>query len=330
MRTPIPDDSMIVLTEDRSDPAFGRPPLERGLEELLQKGAVLLDKPRGPTSHQVVSWMKKILDIEKAGHLGTLDPKTTGVLPVALGNAVRSLQVTLEEGKEYVAVMQLHDNVDAEAIRSIASEFTGEIYQLVPVRAAVKRGLRTRRIHYLKVLEVKERSALMLIGCDSGTYIRTLLHDMGEVLGSGAHMSELRRTRSGCIHESMCCTLQQLKDAFEIFKSEGDIERLRQVIRPIEVLLEKLPHIFIKDTSVDAICHGAPLGIPGISMLGQDVQKGGVCVISTLKGEVVALARAEMDAGDISHRREGAAASVIRVLMETGVYPRSWKRHTRQ
>ena len=330
MRPPVPNDSMIVLTEDRTDPAFGRPPLERGLDELLQKGAVLLDKPRGPTSHQVVSWMKKILNIEKAGHLGTLDPKTTGVLPVALGNAVRSLQVTLEEGKEYVAVMRLHDNVDEEAIRAIASEFTDEIYQLVPVRAAVKRGLRTRRIHYLKVLEVKDRSALMLIGCDSGTYIRTLLHDMGEVLGTGAHMSELRRTRSGSIHESMCCTLQQLKDAFEIYKNEGDIEGLRHVIRPIEVLLEKLPHIFIKDTSVDAICHGAPLGIPGISMLGQDVHKGGVCVISTLKGEVVALARAEMDASEISHRREGAAASVIRVLMETGAYPRSWKRRTRQ
>ncbi|MDG6225374.1 MAG: RNA-guided pseudouridylation complex pseudouridine synthase subunit Cbf5 [Candidatus Thermoplasmatota archaeon] len=330
MRPPVPDDSMIVLSEDRTDPAFGRPPLERGVAELFQKGAVLLDKTRGPTSHQVVSWLKKVLDVEKAGHLGTLDPKTTGVLPVALGNAVRSLQVTLEEGKEYVAVMQLHGDLKEDAVRSIASEFTGEIYQLVPVRAAVKRGLRTRHIEYLKVLEKSGRQVLLLIGCESGTYIRTLIHDLGEVLGTGAHMAELRRTRSGCIDESMCCTLQQLKDAYEIFRKEGDERPLREVVHPVEVLMERTPHIYIKDSSVDAICHGAPLGMPGISMLHRSLKKDGVCIISTLKGEAVALARAEMDGKDMANRREGVAATITRVLMDTGVYPRSWKRRSKQ
>jgi len=310
----------------RTDPAFGKRPSERTVEELLAKGAIMLDKPRGPTSHQVVSWLKKVLGVEKAGHLGTLDPNTTGVLPVALRSAVKSLQATLEEGKEYVAVMHLHHPVDERQVRTIASEFTGEIYQVVPVRAAVKRTLRTRTIHYLKVLEVSGPDVLILVGCESGTYIRTLIHDMGEVLGVGAHMSELRRTRSGSVSEADCCTLQELKDAHESYRTTGDEGPLRKVLRPMEELLARMPKVTVKDSTVDALCHGAPLGVPGIEDVDEKVRKGSACAVMTLKGEAVALARAAMDGGDMSSRREGLAVTTIRVLMEPGTYPRSWKR----
>ncbi len=318
-----PEGPQLVVSESRTDPAFGCPPQERSIEALLNKGAILLDKPRGPTSHQVAAWLKDIVGVEKAGHLGTLDPKTTGVLPIALGSAVRSLQVTLQEGKEYVGIMLLHHDVPEKEVRAIASEFTGEVYQLVPVRAAVKRGLRSRRVHYNKVLEMAGREVLLLVGCDSGTYIRTLIHDMGEVLGAGAHMSELRRTRSGSIHESQCVTLQQVKDAFEIYRTKGDEAALRQVLRPMEVLLGKTPQVIIKDSSVDAVCHGAPLGVPGIASIDRKLKKGDVCAIMTLKGEAVGLAEALMDAS------EGIAVRTTRVLMENGTYPRSWKTHQR-
>jgi len=321
------DGSQLVISESRTDPAFGCPPEQRSIEFLMRKGAILLDKPRGPTSHQVAAWLKAIAGVEKAGHLGTLDPKTTGVLPIALGSAVKSLQVTLQEGKEYVGIMLLHHPVPENEVRAIASEFTGEIYQLVPVRAAVKSGLRSRRVHYNKVLEILDREVLLLVGCDSGTYIRTLIHDMGEVLGAGAHMSELRRTKSGSIHESQCVTLQQVKDAFEIYRTKGDESALRLVLRPMEVLFGKVPQIVIKDSSVDAVCHGAPLGVPGIVSVGRKIKKGDVCAVMTLKGEAVALAEALMDSSEIARRSEGIAVKISRVLMDSGTYPRSWKTH---
>jgi H/ACA ribonucleoprotein complex subunit 4 len=165
-----------------------------------------------------------------------------------------------------------------------------------------------------------------MVGCDSGTYIRTLFHDMGEVLGSGAHMSELRRTRSGSIHESRCVTLQKVKDAFELFRTNGDEGLLREVLHPMEVLLERIPAIEIKDTTVDAVCHGAPLGVPGIATVDRKLKKGDVCALMTLKGEAVALAEATMDASEMARRSEGIAVKVTRVLMESGTYPRSWKK----
>lgn len=118
------DDGHIVISESRTDPSFGCVPSQRSIEGLLRRGAILLDKPRGPTSHQVAAWLKAIAGVEKAGHLGTLDPKTTGVLPIALGSAVRSLQVTLQEGKEYVGIMLLHHPVPERDIVATASEFT--------------------------------------------------------------------------------------------------------------------------------------------------------------------------------------------------------------
>ena len=326
MEDPLDEERFEVLRPSRADPAHGRKPEERSIEELFSAGAVIIDKPHGPTSHQVAHWVKGILGIEKAGHMGTLDPNTTGVLPIALGSAVRVLEMTLSEGKEYIALMRLHRDVDDKLLGRIVGEFTGEIYQMVPVRSAVKRGLRTRRIHYMKVLERRERDVLLLVGCQSGTYIRTLIHDMGEVMGVGANMAELRRTRSGTIHESMACTLQDLKDAWEIYRENGEEGLVRKVIVPYERLLEHLPRIVIKDSSVDAICHGAPLGNPGIVALERSARKGETALLITLKGEAIALVEVSMEPKIIIKARSGEAAHPTRVLMAPGTYPRRWKR----
>lgn len=316
---------MVQIADAETDHRFGSSPYARELKDLLDKGAVILDKPRGPTSHQVVGWLRSVLEVEKAGHHGTLDPNTTGVLPVALGSAVRVLDLSLPEGKEYIAIMHLHREPPLEHIEGVLRDFTGDIYQMVPVRSAVKRGLRQRRIGYIKLLEKEGNDLLLLIGCESGTYIRTLIYDMGEVLGVGANMSELRRTRSGRTGEDKAVTLQDVKDAWETYKETGDEVRLREVIRPMEELLSHLPRVLIKDSSVDAICHGAQLSMPGICGMDGEIKAGDMVVIETLKGEGVAVGKALLGSAQMRSMKKGNAVQTERVLMEPGTYPKAWK-----
>ena len=171
------------------------------MEELLAAGLINLDKPIGPTSHQVTAWVREILGVEKIGHGGTLDPKVSGVLPIATGKATKATDLVLRSDKEYVCMMTLHRDKDEAAVRIVLATFLGDIYQLPPVRAAVKRQMRVRNVHSIKVLEIVGRDVLFRVNCDAGTYIRTLCVDVGEALGIGAHMEDLRRTRSGSMLE---------------------------------------------------------------------------------------------------------------------------------
>jgi len=123
---------------------YGKRPEERTVEELLKSSVVLIDKPSGPTSHQVSAWVKRILGADNTGHSGTLDPHVTGVLPVAVGRATKALEVLLPYGKEYVGVMRFHSRVGRKEVEEVFREFTGKIYQTPPVRAAVKRALRSK------------------------------------------------------------------------------------------------------------------------------------------------------------------------------------------
>jgi len=308
----------------RSSPS-GSPPLQRSIEELLEAGVINLDKPAGPTSHQVSAWARDMLGIKKAGHGGTLDPNVTGVLPIVLGRAVRLTPALLSATKEYVGVMRLHHSVPIERIEEIFSEFTGEIYQFPPLKSAVKRQLRTRKIYSLDLLETKDKDILFHTDCQAGTYIRTLMNDMGTILGTGAQMVQLRRTRSGNFNEGTSVTLHDLKDAFVIWKESGDESQLRKTILPVETLLEHLPKVVIRDSAVDAICHGANLMIPGLTEI-----EGGIGIddhvdIITRKGESVAFGRSKLDSARLFSEKEGVAIDVIRVLMESGTYPRMWK-----
>jgi tRNA pseudouridine55 synthase len=325
MTVPEDDDRVEIIGPTETSSSFGHYPERRPVELLLDTGLIVIDKPSGPTSHQVVSWIKKILEIEKAGHHGTLDPNTTGVLPVALGNAVRMLDLTLHEGKEYAAIMHLHRDVPKEHLKGILTDYTGRIYQMVPVRSAVKRGLRERTIEYMKVLDKVDGDILILIGCESGTYIRTLIHDMGEVLGVGANMSELRRTRSGRINESECVTLQQLKDAWVEYQESGSETLLRKAIIPSEAILRHIPKVYVKDSTVDAICHGAPLGKPGLCAVDRSISKDMTVGVMSLKGEAVAIGRSMMNYKEMITGGKGMAVKVDRVIMSPGTYPRAWK-----
>src|SRR5512142_3070229 len=127
-----------VLTKRQASSQHGKHPSERTVEELIHNGIVVIDKPDGPSSHQVSAYVKQILHIDAAGHSGTLDPGVTGVLPVALGSGTRIVQSLLTAGKEYVTLMHLHKEVPEEQLRKvIAEQFVGKIKQLPPIKSAV-------------------------------------------------------------------------------------------------------------------------------------------------------------------------------------------------
>jgi H/ACA ribonucleoprotein complex subunit 4 len=305
---------------------YGKAPSERTVRELLNNGFINLDKPAGPTSHQVVAWVKEILDIEKAGHGGTLDPAVTGVLPVALGDAARALQVLLVAGKEYVALMKLHKHVEEKKIREACKSFIGEISQIPPLRSAVKRVKRTREVYYLDILELHNTEVLFRVGCEAGTYIRTLCVDIGKKLGCGAQLVDLRRMRVGTISEETAITLQDLKDAFIFWKEDGDDTELRKMILSMEQLLEVVPKIVVRDSAVDALCHGASLAVPGVVEIDDEIKKDEIAAVLSLKGEGIALVKMEIPSEEVIEKDTGICASLERVLMNKGTYPSIWKK----
>lgn len=317
-----------ILTKSLSfsNPDFGYKPEERPIDEYISNSVINLDKTSGPTSHEIDSWVKRILHCEKSGHSGTLDPKVTGVLPVGIDNATRAIQLLLTAPKEYVCLMNLHSEVSEERIREVFEEFTGKIYQLPPVKSAVKRELRARTIYYSTIYEIEGRDVLFRIGCESGTYVRTYCHNIGEALGVGAHMSELRRTQVGSFNERKnLITLQDLTDAYYFYREDGDESFLRQSLMPMERVANHLPKIIVKDSAVDAICHGADLASGGVSKLSDNIQKNSLVAIESLKGELIASGNALLDSNEILDSTSGFVVNVSRVFMKRDVYPRLWK-----
>lgn len=316
---------MIVKSEEITNPDLGIYPGSRSVDELIENGIVFIDKPSGPTSHQVASWVKNILSIKKVGHSGTLDPKVTGILVVTLGKATKIIPALMGLDKEYVAVMQLHEDVETEKIKKVLERFTGEIVQVPPKRSAVKRRKRKRKIYELKFLEKKGLDVLLKIKCQSGTYVRKLIHDMGKEIGKGAHMKELRRVKVGPFDESIAITLQQLKDSFVFWKENKD-EKIREIIKPVEFGVEHLKKIWVRDSAVNALCNGAPLAVGGICRLDEGIKESELIAIFTLKGELIALAYALMTSEEIKKVKHGLAARIDRVIMEKNIYPRMWKK----
>ncbi|MDI9416649.1 MAG: RNA-guided pseudouridylation complex pseudouridine synthase subunit Cbf5 [Methanothrix sp.] len=318
--------SVLMKRRGKTDPAYGTSPRERSLEMHLRLGAINLDKTSGPTSHEIVAWVKRILEVDKAGHSGTLDPKVTGILPVLLGDATRVMETLLMAGKEYICLMHVHKPVPKRRIIEVCGQFVGPILQKPPLKSSVVKELRTRTIYYLEVLEIEEQHVLMRVGCQAGTYIRKLCYDIGLALGTGANMEELRRTRAGPFREDdTLATLHQLMDAQMAYKERGDESLLRRVIQPVEAALAHLPRLEIADNAVDAICHGAPLAVPGLLSLETGIGRGDDVVLFTLKGEAVAIARAELSSEEMLVSSSGIVAATERVIMEPGTYPKAWK-----
>ncbi len=220
----------------------------------------------------------------------------TGVLPLALEDATKTIQSFLLTGKEYVCLMALHGDVEEKTIRAVLDEFVGDILQRPPVRAAVRRDVRRRRIYYIRDVEMDAREVLFRVGCQAGTYIRKLVYDVGEVLGVGAHMRELRRTR--------------------------------RIVKPMELAFAYVPRVYIRDSAVSSICHGAELAVPGVVRLSEGIVPKMSIALFTLKDELVALSKALMSSEEMLKEDHGLAAKTVRVIMPVETYPRLWRTKT--
>ncbi|MBI4146621.1 RNA-guided pseudouridylation complex pseudouridine synthase subunit Cbf5 [Candidatus Woesearchaeota archaeon] len=313
---------VLVKREADTDPSFGYLPDKRPTELLLDFGVINVNKPKGPTSHMVSDFVQRILHIDKAGHGGSLDPAVTGVLPVAIGRATRIVQALLPAGKEYVCIMHLHDDVSEGKVRAAVKEFVGRITQLPPRKSAVVRRERERDIYYLDILEIEGRDVLFKMGCQAGTYVRKVCHDLGLRLNVGAHMAELIRTKAGPFSEKDMVSLQDLEDAYAFWKEEQNDKFLRHCIKPVEFAVQHLPKVWIQDSAIDTLCHGASLNVPGVVKLESGIVKDALVAVLTLKGELVGLGEAFMTSEQMIKEEKGLCVKVSKVFMKEGTYPR--------
>lgn len=304
--------------------ALRGPPEERAPETLLEFGVVNLDKPAGPSAHQVAGWVRDAAGDareaatgdrgpERAAHSGTLDPKVTGCLPTLLGNGTRIAQAFLAGEKEYVAVLELHGPTPAD-FANVLETFQGPIYQTPPHKSAVRRRRRVREIYALDAIEVEQRRALIRIRCESGTYVRKLCHDLGLALGTGAHMGDLRRTATEPFDDTDLVTLQELTDALAFWVEDGDDELLREVVKPAERALSHLPSVTIAPSAAREVAEGAPVYAPGVidADLGRKGYEGDSLVVCyTPGGAAVCLGRL---VGDPNAER-GTVVGLERVLV---------------
>lgn len=305
----------------------GSSPLARPLKDHLSYGVINLDKPANPSSHEVVSWIKKILRVEKTGHSGTLDPKVTGCLIVCIDRATRLVKAQQGAGKEYVAVARLHAACDTAKVQRSVETLTGALFQRPPLISAVKRQLRIRTIYESKLLEFDQERNLGVIwvSCEAGTYIRTMCVHLGLLTGVGGHMQELRRVRSGALCEAdNLVTMHDVLDAQHVYDTTKDESYLRRVVMPLEVILTNYKRIVVKDSAVNAICYGAKFMIPGLLRFADGIELNDEVVLMTTKGEAIAIAIAQMTTAVMATVDHGVVAKIKRVIMERDVYPRRW------
>ena len=290
-------------------------------------GIIVIDKPRGPSSHQVAAWVGKMLGCQ-VGHAGTLDPQVSGLLLVMLGNAVRLAPLLLQHDKEYVCLMRLHGDVDKTRIEQICTEFTGRLYQRPPRKSAVKRVLRIRTIQKLDILDSEGRLVLFRIQCDAGTYIRSLCHHMGLALGVGAHMVELRRTRSGAFSEEEMYTLHDVQDAC-IAGNDGNYTAVSSMILSVDAAVPDLPTVVVRDTAIDAICRGAVLAGVGVISCDEFKKNQTVAVLSQKK-EFICLGRALVPSDSFKPGKTGLVIAPTTVFLPPGTYPRGWTKSCKE
>ena len=313
------------MRDEESDPKYGCVPASRPISTYLKYGFIALDKPQGPTSHEVVAWVRKILGIERAGHSGTLDPMVSGVLPIGLESATKAISALLLGPKEYIAVARIHDSVPHEILQAALEQFKGPIYQKPPQRSSVRRMTRTREIYEMDLLEQEGNLLLLRVLCEAGTYIRKLIYDLGEIIQVGATMVELRRTKVCDLTEPNLVRLHDLFEAKAQLEESGDESKLRRVVRPIEGSLLFLRRIKIRDSAIDSICHGAQLAIPGVLSFSGGMEKGELVCLLSGKGELVALAESQMKESELASNEHGIAAITRRVIMDARTYPKMWK-----
>lgn len=309
--------------EGETSEEFGSIPENRSIDELLEKGIVIVDKPFGPTSQQISTWIRKELDLKKSGHFGTLDPNATGTLPIGVNNGTRLSKALSKADKEYVFEAELEEEKDEDEVKEKLESFMGVNKQVPPDMSAVKQEEREREVYEIELLDVDRNNVLGRVRCESGFYVRVLISQLGDKLDTDAEMAELRRTQQGKITEEDANILQDIVDAYH-FYHDGKEDELRKVLYPIEKAVNHLKKIVIKDSAVNAVANGAELGANGVSKFQERIKEGETVAIMTLKGELVALGSAEMKSEQL-YEEGGTAATLESVHMDPETYPKRWK-----
>ena len=233
----------------------------KDIKELLNFGLINFDKPAGPTSYSVSEFVKRQLKLKKTSHMGTLDPKVTGVLPITLGRACKLARYFIKHDKTYLGVLETHRDCDLEELQDLINQnFVGKIMQTPPHRSAVAKKEREREVYFWKLLESDDKGRFFLFEAkvEGGTYIRKLCSDLGEMIG-GAHMGELRRTKAGIFSEKGIVKLDEFEQAVLEWKN-GNESRLRgMVVDAEEAIQEVLPFIEVDKSAVKSLYIGRPL-----------------------------------------------------------------------
>ena len=288
-------------------------------------GVLVLDKPRGMSSNQALQKVRWLLNAEKAGHTGSLDPLATGVLPLCFGEATKFSQYLLDADKGYETVAQLgvttttgdaegevleerQVTVGREALEALLPRFRGEIEQVPPMYSALKkdgqplyklaragevveREARSVTIARLELLAFEAPCATLAVSCSKGTYIRTLVEDIGRELGCGAHVAALRRTQAGPFGLAQAVTLDELVQAH----AEGGNEALDRFLLPVDAGLEHWPLLQLSEHSAYYWLHGQPVRAP-------EAPKFGMLRVQDHEGRFIGIGEVTDD-GRIAPRR---------------------------
>lgn len=248
----------------------------------------------------------------------------SGVLVVLLENSTGVVSYLHSFSKEYVGIGEIHCDFSRQELTDSIKLLTGKIYQRPPLRSSVSRRIRVREVYYFDLLEIKERRFLFRVGAESGTYIRKLIHDLGLIMGCGAHMVELRRTKDGHFDESRAKSLWDVLAAKKLLSEDHDESYAREVVLPIEHALVSFPSVYVKDSAVAALCHGANLAIGGISSFEEPIDKNEIVAVKTLKGELIGMGRAMRSSQELKELKSGWIVKMERVVMRRDLYPKMW------
>lgn len=309
------DVEILEKSGDKVDFSFQR-------ENLIESGLINLDKPKGPTSTEVLNDIKKSLQIEKAGYAGTLDPNTTGVLPIGLGKGTKILTFFSLGGKKYRGNMCVHSKVEEDALREAIDKFTGKVKQLPPRKSSVKREERERKVYDVRILELKNKNVRFEIDCEHGFYVRKWCHNLGEHLGVGAHMTDLRRLQASSFKLENSVSLEEVKENYQRWLNTEEDKYLRKFILPVEEGVDFLPKVWVKNNAVTSIAHGAPVYAPGIVKLSSNIEEGRDVAIFNQEGRLIGVGKSKMGSEEIFSRNHGVAVKthtvVIKLLNKKG------------
>lgn len=256
-------------------------------------GILLLDKPAGVTSNEVLQLVKKLFSANKAGHTGSLDPIATGMLPICFGEATKFSQFLLEADKHYLVTGKLGEatdsedsegklikkcevkNIDAQTIEKLLPKFCGKIAQIPPMYSAIKykgqalyklarQGISVERhpreitVHVLQLVELNGEFAKFEVRCSKGTYVRTIVANIGELLGCCAHVVALRRLAVGPYQAAQMVSVDELQK----IALSNDTKLLDKVLLPIESVLVDMPEVILTADMVFYMHQGQSLLIP--------------------------------------------------------------------